>query len=71
MLGLGAHRPDVMVDNEQICQWIDSSDEWIRKRTGIVTRHRAPAEVSVVDMAEGAARDAIQDAGISPRRSAP
>ena len=64
VIGLGAHRPDVVVDNEQICQWIDSSDEWIRKRTGIVTRHRAPADVSVVDMALGAANDAINDAGI-------
>ncbi|WP_246126253.1 beta-ketoacyl-ACP synthase III [Nesterenkonia populi] len=68
LLGLGAHRPDVIVDNEQVCRWIDSSDEWIRKRTGIVTRHRAPAEVSVVDMAEGAAREAIDDAGLAPEQ---
>lgn len=64
VIGLGAHRPDVIVDNEQICRWIDSSDEWIRKRTGIVTRHRAPADVSVVDMAHGAAAEALADAGI-------
>lgn len=64
VLGLGVHRPDVVVDNEQICQWIDSSDEWIRKRTGIATRHRARAEVSVVDMAEDAAAEALTDAGI-------
>ncbi|NDK30707.1 beta-ketoacyl-ACP synthase III [Nesterenkonia haasae] len=65
VLGLGAYRPSTLVDNEQICQWIDSSDEWIRKRTGIVTRHRAPADVSVVDMAEAAALEALQDAGIA------
>lgn len=64
VLGLGVYRPSILVDNEQICQWIDSSDEWIRKRTGIVTRHRAPAEVSVVDMAESAATEALKDAGI-------
>ncbi|NLS10089.1 ketoacyl-ACP synthase III [Nesterenkonia sp. MY13] len=64
VLGLGVHRPNVVVDNEQICRWIDSSDEWIRQRTGIVTRHRAPADVSVVDMAEAAALDALKDAGI-------
>ncbi|WP_022872278.1 beta-ketoacyl-ACP synthase III [Nesterenkonia alba] len=64
VLGLGVHRPDVIVDNDQICQWIDSSDEWIRKRTGIVTRHRARPEVSVVDMAEAAGREALADAGI-------
>ena len=41
ILGLGAYRPDIIVTNEDVCQWIDSSDEWIRQRTGIVTRHRA------------------------------
>ncbi|GAB3178869.1 ketoacyl-ACP synthase III [Nesterenkonia halophila] len=65
VMGLGAHRPDVIVDNEQICRWIDSSDEWIRKRTGIVTRHRARPAVSVVDMAEDSAREAIGQAGLT------
>jgi len=64
IIGLGAFRPDVIVTNDDVCQWIDSSDEWIRQRTGIVTRHRAPANVSVIDMAEGAAREALQQAGI-------
>jgi 3-oxoacyl-[acyl-carrier-protein] synthase-3 len=64
IVGLGAYRPDVIVTNEDVCQWIDSSDEWIRQRTGIVTRHRAPAEISVIDMAEGAAREALDKAGI-------
>ena len=64
ILGLGAYRPDVIVTNEDVCQWIDSSDEWIRQRTGIVTRHRAPADVSVIDMAEGASREALAKAGI-------
>jgi 3-oxoacyl-[acyl-carrier-protein] synthase-3 len=64
ILGFGAYRPDVIVTNEDVCQWIDSSDEWIRQRTGIVTRHRAPADVSVIDMAEGAAREALAKAGI-------
>jgi 3-oxoacyl-[acyl-carrier-protein] synthase III len=64
ILGLGAYRPDVIVTNEDVCQWIDSSDEWIRQRTGIITRHRAPADVSVIDMAEGAAREALAQAGI-------
>jgi 3-oxoacyl-[acyl-carrier-protein] synthase-3 len=64
ILGLGAYRPDVIVTNEDVCQWIDSSDEWIRQRTGIITRHRAPADVSVIDMAAGAAQEALQKAGI-------
>ena len=64
IMGIGAYRPSVIVTNEDVCQWIDSSDEWIRQRTGIVTRHRAPADVSVIDMAEGAAREALRKAGI-------
>ncbi|MDQ0633589.1 3-oxoacyl-[acyl-carrier-protein] synthase-3 [Arthrobacter pascens] len=64
VLGIGAYRPEIIVTNDDVCQWIDSSDEWIRQRTGIITRHRAPAEVSVIDMAEGAAREALQKAGI-------
>jgi len=64
VLGVGAYRPDVIVTNDDVCQWIDSSDEWILQRTGIVTRHRANADVSVIDMAEGAAREALQQAGI-------
>jgi 3-oxoacyl-[acyl-carrier-protein] synthase-3 len=66
ILGIGSYRPEIIVTNEDVCQWIDSSDEWIRQRTGIVTRHRAPAGVSVIDMAEGAAREAITRAGIEP-----
>ncbi len=62
--GIGAYRPDVIVTNEDVCQWIESSDEWIRKRTGIATRHRARPEVGVTDMAEGAAREALERAGI-------
>ena len=64
ILGIGAYRPSVVVTNDDVCQWIDSSDEWIRQRTGIVTRRRAPEDVSVLDMAEGASRDALASAGI-------
>lgn len=66
--GVGAFRPDLVVTNDDVCQWIDSSDEWIRQRTGIVTRRRAPQDVSVIDMAEGAARDALAKAGIEASR---
>ncbi|MFI2566006.1 beta-ketoacyl-ACP synthase III [Paenarthrobacter sp. NPDC018779] len=66
ILGIGAYRPDVIVTNDDVCQWIDSSDEWIRQRTGIITRHRAAEGVSVIDMAEGAAREALAQAGIEP-----
>jgi 3-oxoacyl-[acyl-carrier-protein] synthase-3 len=66
--GVGAYRPEVIVTNDDVVQWIDSSDEWIRQRTGIVTRHRAPRDVSVIDMAEAAARDALASAGIDAKQ---
>ncbi|MFC8304799.1 beta-ketoacyl-ACP synthase III [Specibacter sp. NPDC057265] len=65
ILGLGAYRPSNIVTNEDVCQWIDSSDEWIRQRTGIITRHRAPADVSVTDMAVAAGNEALEKAGIT------
>lgn len=65
ILGTGSFRPDVVVTNDDVCQWIDSSDEWIRQRTGIITRHRADANTSVLDMAQSAAQAALEDAGIS------
>ncbi|GAA1878609.1 ketoacyl-ACP synthase III [Paeniglutamicibacter psychrophenolicus] len=62
--GVGSFRPDVIVTNDDVCQWIDSSDEWIQQRTGIVTRARAGEDTSLLDMAEGAAREALASAGI-------
>lgn len=64
ILGLGSYRSELVVTNDDVCQWIDSSDEWIRQRTGIITRRRAPKEVGVVEMAEAAAREAMAQAGI-------
>ncbi len=64
ILGLGAARGENLVTNDDVAGPIDSSDEWIRQRTGIVTRVRANAETSVIDLAERASRDAIAAAGI-------
>ncbi|NYE94591.1 3-oxoacyl-[acyl-carrier-protein] synthase-3 [Psychromicrobium silvestre] len=64
ILGLGSYRSELIVTNDDVCQWIDSSDEWIRQRTGIVTRRRAPKEIGVIEMAEAAAREALAKAGI-------
>lgn len=63
--GLGSYRPARVVTNEEICQWIDSSDEWIRERSGIVERRWAAPEETVVDMATAAGAAALTDAGIS------
>lgn len=47
---LGAARGELLVTNDEIAGPIDSSDEWIRQRTGIVTRRRAGATTSLIDM---------------------
>jgi 3-oxoacyl-[acyl-carrier-protein] synthase-3 len=66
ILSVGAYRPERVVTNEEVCQYIDSSDEWIRQRTGIEERRWADPETSVVDMAEAASREAIERAGLTP-----
>ncbi len=63
---LGASRGHQVVTNDDIAGPIDSSDEWIRQRTGIVTRKRADSEQSLIDMAVEASKEAIQKSGIDP-----
>lgn len=60
----GAARGEIAVPNEDLIGPIDSSDEWIRQRTGIVTRTRAVAETDAIDLATDAAREAIDRAGV-------
>ncbi|MEY4409615.1 MAG: hypothetical protein RLZ99_88 [Actinomycetota bacterium] len=62
---LGASRGHQTVTNDDIAGPIDSSDEWIRQRTGIITRKRADREQSLIDMAAEAANEAIAKAGIT------
>lgn len=64
IIALGAARGDRIVPNDDLIGPIDSSDEWIRQRTGIVTRTRASADVSALDLATEAAREAIEKAGV-------
>lgn len=64
---LGAARGDLVVTNDDIAEPIDSSDEWIRRRTGIVTRRRASKDLSLMDMAVEASNEAIRKAGIDPQ----
>ena len=63
---LGASRGSSEVTNDEIAGPIDSSDEWIRQRTGIVTRMRAPEGQSLMDMAVEASKEAIEKSGIEP-----
>lgn len=65
ILGVGGYRPTRVVPNEVILETIDSSDEWIRSRSGIETRHWANDEETVAAMSIEASGKAIADAGIS------
>ncbi|MFC8193398.1 beta-ketoacyl-ACP synthase III [Cellulomonas sp. NPDC057328] len=65
ILGIGGVRGERVVPNDDLVGPIDSSDEWIRQRTGIVTRRRAEAGTDVLDLAEGAARAALDHAGLT------
>jgi 3-oxoacyl-[acyl-carrier-protein] synthase III len=64
ILGVGGYRPARIVTNEEICERIDSTDEWIRERSGIITRRFAAPDESVVDMSVAAAGKALANAGI-------
>ncbi|WP_139417216.1 beta-ketoacyl-ACP synthase III [Agromyces laixinhei] len=63
---VGAARGENAVPNDDLVGPIDSSDEWIQQRTGIVTRTRAGAEVSATDLATDAAREAIARSELDP-----
>lgn len=63
---LGAARGSNVVTNDEIAGPIDSSDEWIRQRTGVITRVRAPEDQSLMDLAVEASKEAIEASGIDP-----
>jgi 3-oxoacyl-[acyl-carrier-protein] synthase-3 len=65
ILAIGGERGELVVTNDDIAGPIDSSDEWIRQRTGIVTRRRAGADKDVLDLAEAAANKALEAAGLT------
>lgn len=62
----GAARGENAIPNDDLVGPIDSSDEWIRQRTGIVTRTRAGSDVTAIDLATAAAAEAVERAGIRP-----
>jgi beta-ketoacyl-[acyl-carrier-protein] synthase III len=65
LLSVGAFRPERVVTNDEICQHIESSDEWIYTRTGIKSRRFAAGEESATSMAIEAARRALSNASLS------
>lgn len=63
--GTGSCVPPKVLGNEELSQMVETSDAWIRERTGVAARHIAEEETTV-SMAVKAAKAAIEDAGISP-----
>jgi 3-oxoacyl-[acyl-carrier-protein] synthase III len=61
--GLGHHVPDRVVTNDDLAALMDTSDEWIRERTGIVERRFVEDGVTCTDLAEIASRRAMENAG--------
>ena len=65
IVGIGRYLPEKIVTNHDLEKILDTSDEWIRTRTGIEERRIAADDVYTSDMAFAAAQKAIHDAGIT------
>jgi 3-oxoacyl-[acyl-carrier-protein] synthase-3 len=62
--GLGSYVPERVVTNDDLSTMMDTSDEWIRERTGIRERRVAGPEEALSDLALPSAREALADAGL-------
>ena len=66
IIGVGKYTPEKVVTNKDLEKIMDTSDEWIRTRTGIEERRIAEDDMNTSDMAYEAAKKAIENAGLSP-----
>jgi 3-oxoacyl-[acyl-carrier-protein] synthase-3 len=66
--GTGSYLPEKVLSNNDLEKIMDTSDEWIRDRTGIVKRHIAAGDQTACDLAEIAAGRAMEAAGRTPRQ---
>jgi len=64
--GTGRYLPEKVLTNFDLEKMVDTTDEWIRTRTGVERRHIAAEGETTVDLAEPAARAAIHAAGVTP-----
>jgi 3-oxoacyl-[acyl-carrier-protein] synthase III len=65
VLGTGGYLPEKILTNDDLAKLVDTSDAWIRQRTGIAARHVAAEGEFTSDLAVAAARKALDDAGVS------
>jgi 3-oxoacyl-[acyl-carrier-protein] synthase-3 len=66
IMGTGAYTPDRILTNEELARIVDTSDDWIRERTGIRERRIAREGENASDMALEAAKRALDAAGLTP-----
>lgn len=65
ILGTGMSVPERIVKNDELANYVETNDEWIKQRVGIVERRVATTE-TCADMAEKAAKAALENAGVKP-----
>ncbi len=64
IIGTGSHLPEKVLTNADLEKIVDTNDQWIRERTGIHERRIVGENESTIDLAEGAARNAMSAAGV-------
>lgn len=64
--GLGTYVPERVLTNDELARTVDTTDEWIRERTGIRERRIAAPEQAMTDLALPAAREALDQARVDP-----
>lgn len=65
--GVGSYLPEKVVTNDDLAKIVETSDEWIRSRSGIAQRHFAAEDEASSDLATAAAWAALDQAGLKPR----
>ena len=65
IVGVGGYLPERILSNEELSTMVDTSDEWIRERTGIRQRHIIAKDQYTSDLATEAAKQALEDAGLT------
>jgi len=65
VVGTGSYLPEQVMENAALEKMVDTTDEWIRERTGIERRHIAEKSETTCDLAEKAARNAMDMAGVT------
>lgn len=68
IVGIGSYLPERVLTNDELADFVDTSDEWITTRTGIRQRHVAGQEEATSDLASRAAMVALEDASMSPKQ---